>query len=165
MQQQSMAQCHVNETHAICFTSPQEIASQIMKAMKVPLFEKPSIVDHNGDTICIGLSTLDVPAISTAHAPPDLRLPAMQISMAGQARHVALFLTLRHDANTFEMSHQKPVTFTFTIVMLRYRCIISKVLILSHKTTKDVIKSWRVAFSLLFIDTDFNTFAIVLQNY
>ena len=88
MQQQSMAQCHVNETHAIRFTSPQEIASQIMKAMKVPLFEKPSIADHNGDTIYIGLSTLDVPAVSTAHAPPDLRLPTMQISTAGQARHL-----------------------------------------------------------------------------
>ena len=136
-----------------------------MKAIKVSSFEKPSFMDHNGDTIYIGLSTLDVPAVSTAHAPPDLRLPTMQISMAGQARHFALFPTLRHDFNTFAISHQKPVTFTFTIVMLRYRCIISKALILSHKTTKDVIKSWRVAFSLLFNDTDFNTFAIVLQNY
>jgi hypothetical protein len=91
MQKQSMAQCHVNETHAIRFTSPQKIASQIMKAIKVSSFEKPSFMDHNGDTIYINLSTLDVPAISTAHAAPDLRLPTMQISMAGQARHVALF--------------------------------------------------------------------------
>ena len=58
MQQQSMAQCHVNETHAIRFTSPQEIASQIMKAFQVSSCEKPSILGHNGDTIYIGLSTL-----------------------------------------------------------------------------------------------------------
>ena len=71
----------------------------------------------------------------------------------------------RHDFNTFAISHQKPVTFTFTIVMLSYWCIISKVLILCHKAKKNVITSWHVAFSLLFNDTDFNTFTIVLQNY
>ena len=59
---------HVNEIHAIHFTSPQDIAPQTMKAMKVSLFKKQSIADHNGNTIYVGLSMLDVPVISVCCA-------------------------------------------------------------------------------------------------
>jgi hypothetical protein len=57
-----------------------------MKAIQVSSFEKPSILDHNGNTIYIVLSTLDVPAISVAHAPPDLRQRLMYAQLHRAAK-------------------------------------------------------------------------------
>ena len=77
-----------------------------MKAVKVSLFEKPSIADHNDDTIYIFLSTLDVPVISV-HALLDLRLPTMHANKHGRSGKVCyILLTLRHDFNTFAIVHQ-----------------------------------------------------------